>query len=250
MIDHFRYVFLFLIVLCFSHLSNTFYRLWGRFTHLAASIALKICFLLDFSVWIKLKVLELETLQKDLRNMSENFFPATKIFCCKKCSQSKVLRCEKFEKSELTSVLDVHDVGEEGGDALCSALPHRVAHHSLELLAEQLKNWVSDLNSEVSNWVLELSFEVSDLSDKLTTRSSTSRNSWKLKIEILQLEKWDFLFEKWGLNQIWYEFWAGKWGIEALESGGTKRMCLNDLKQYKQCWVRGRVFAVGAIREM
>ena len=46
--------FLFLIVLCFSHLSNTFYRLWGRFTHLAASTALKICFLLDFSIWIKL----------------------------------------------------------------------------------------------------------------------------------------------------------------------------------------------------
>ena len=45
---------LFLIVRCFSHLSNTFYRLWGRFTHLAASTALKICFLLDFSTWIKL----------------------------------------------------------------------------------------------------------------------------------------------------------------------------------------------------
>ena len=45
---------LFLIVRCFSHLSNTFYRLWGRFTHLAAFTALKLCFLLDFSIWIKL----------------------------------------------------------------------------------------------------------------------------------------------------------------------------------------------------
>ena len=45
---------LFLIVRCFSHLSNTFYRLWGRFTHLAASTALKICFLSVFeSNWVR-----------------------------------------------------------------------------------------------------------------------------------------------------------------------------------------------------
>merc|ERR1719234_293979 len=39
---------------------------------------------------------------------------------------------------EQFSVLDVHDVREKGGDALCPALPHRVAHHPLELLTEQL----------------------------------------------------------------------------------------------------------------
>ena len=44
-----------------------------------------------------------------------------------------------FLKKKLTSVLDVHDVGEEGGDALGPALPHGVAHHPLKLLPEQLK---------------------------------------------------------------------------------------------------------------
>ena len=43
---------------------------------------------------------------------------------------------EVMKKESLTSILDVHDITEQGRDALRSWLPDRVTHHPLQLFPE------------------------------------------------------------------------------------------------------------------
>ena len=113
-----------------------------------------------------------------------------------------------FKKIQLTSVLDVHDVGEEGGDALCPALPHGVPHHPLKLLPEQLK--VEKYCIAAENWRIA--------TEKWNIRAE-KWTLWRSQIPE-QLKKW--VPEVTSLDG-WFLRWLGSWSgfVKSRESKGS-----------------------------